>query len=161
MKLRTQHTHVIDLIFPIAVFFVFAASSLAVLMLAANIYSRQTADAESNYTTRISLSYVNEKIRQNDVDGGISIRSLEGHDCLAMETTLNDVLYTTYIYAHEGMLKELFIRSDTKAHLKDGRMIMEVADFTMDEIGEGLFRFTSVDPDGNTMTLVTSERSTQ
>ena len=159
MKLRTQHRHVIDLILPIAVFFVFAASSLAVMMLAANIYGKQTADADTSYTTRISLSYVSEKIRQNDTDGGISIQTLEGQDCLAMEISLNDVLYTTYIYAHEGMLKELFIRSDVEAHLRDGKPIMAVQDFTMEEVKEGLFRFTSVDADGNTMTLVTSERS--
>lgn len=84
MKLRTQHRHVIDLILPITIFFVFAASSLAVLMLAANIYGRQTTDAENNYMARISLSYINEKIRQNDLAGGISIQSLEGQDCLAM-----------------------------------------------------------------------------
>lgn len=77
-----------------------------------------------------------------------------------MEISLNDVLYTTYIYEHEGMLKELFIRSDVEAHLTDGKTVMAVKDFTMEEIGEGLFRFTSVDPDGNTMTLITSERST-
>ena len=61
MKLRNQQGHTIDLIFPIAVFFVFAASSLAVLLLAANIYSKQTADADANYMSRISLYYVNEK----------------------------------------------------------------------------------------------------
>ena len=159
MKLRIQHRHVIDLIFPIAVFFVFAASSLAVLMLAANIYSRQTADADSNYTTRVSLSYVREKIRQNDTEGGISVQTLEGQSCLALETNLNDVIYTTYIYAHEGMLKELFIRSDAEAHLSDGKPILEVKDFTIEEPEDGLFRLTSVEPDGTAMTFIASERS--
>ncbi len=160
MKLRTQHRHVIDLIFPIAVFFVFAASSLAVLMLAANLYGKQTVDAEGNDRARISLSYINEKIRQNDSDGGIFVTSIEGQDCLAMQTRLNDVLYTTYIYGHEGMLKELFIRNDVEAHLNDGKPIMELNGFTIEEIADGLFRFTSVDPDGNTQTLISSERST-
>ena len=160
MKLRNQQGHTIDLIFPIAVFFVFAASSLAVLLLAANIYSKQTADADANYMSRISLYYVNEKIHQNDKDGGVSIQSLEGQDCLALQTNLIDVLYTTYIYEHEGQLKELFIRNDVEAHLKDGKPIMEINNFTMDVIGEGLFRFSSVDPDGNTQSLITSERST-
>ena len=59
-----------------------SASSLAVLLLAANIYSKQTADADANYMSRISLYYVNEKIHQNDKDGGVSIQSLEGQDCL-------------------------------------------------------------------------------
>lgn len=160
MKSRTQHRHVIDLVFPIAVFFVFAASSLAVLMLAANLYGKQTAEAEGNYTARISLSYISEKIRQNDKDGGVSIQSIEGEDALALKTLLNDVVYTTYIYEHEGMLKELFIRNDVEAHLSDGKPIMELEGFTMEEIGERLFRFTSMDSDGNTQTLIASERST-
>lgn len=160
MKFRTRHNHVIDLVFPIAVFFVFAASALAVLMLAANIYGEQTTDADGNFTARIPLSYISEKIRQNDTNGSVSIQTLEGQDCLAMESNYNDVRYVTYIYAHEGMLKELFIRQDVDAHLTDGKNIMAIQDFTMDELGEGLFRFTSVDTNGNTLTLISSERST-
>lgn len=160
MKYRDQNGHTIDLIFPIAVFSVFAASALAVLLLAANIYNKQTADADANYMSRISLFYVNEKIHQNDKDGGISVKTIEGQDCLALETSLNDVLYTTYIYEHEGMLKELFIRNDVTAHLKDGKAIMEIRDFTIEIIGKGLYRFSSLDPDGNIQSLITSERST-
>ena len=57
------------------------------------------------------------------------------------------------------MLKELFIRSDVDARLVDGRDIMEVSDFTIDEIGNGLFRFTSADDDGTTSVMIASERS--
>ena len=67
--------------------------------------------------------------------------------------------YTTYIYADEGMLKELFIRNDATLRLKDGRDIMEVNDFTMEEIGANLFRFTSADKNGNTSVLIATERS--
>ena len=135
MKFRTQHRHVIDFTFPIAVFFVFAASSLAVLMLAANIYSSQTAEANNNYMARTSLSYVNEKIRQNDERGGIFIQSLE------------------------GKLKELFLREGVDARLRDGQEIMEVQKFSVEGIGEGLFRLTSIDLDGNETSLIASERS--
>ena len=150
MKFRTQHRHVIDFTFPIAVFFVFAASSLAVLMLAANIYSSQTAEANNNYMARTSLSYVNEKIRQNDERGGISIQSLEGQDCLVLENQVAGVSYLTYIYQHEGKLN---------ARLRDGQEIMEVQKFSVEGIGEGLFRLTSIDLDGNETSLIASERS--
>lgn len=159
MKFRTQHRHVIDFTFPIAVFFVFAASSLAVLMLAANIYSNQTADANNNYMARTSLSYVNEKIRQNDERGGISIQTLEGQDCLVLENQIAGVSYTTYIYQYDGKLKELFIREGVDVRLQDGQDIMEVQDFSVEGIGEGLFRLTSVDLDGNETSLIASERS--
>ena len=160
MKFRTQHRHVIDFTFPIAVFFVFAASSLAVLMLAANIYSGQTADANNNYMARTSLSYVNEKIRQNDAMGGISIQTVEGQQCLVMEHQIADVSYSTYIYQYGGKLKELFIREVVDVRLQDGQDIMDVQGFSIEGIGEGLFRLTSVDADGNETSLIASERST-
>ena len=144
MKFRIQHRHVIDFTFPIAVFFVFAASSLAVLMLAANIYSSQTAEANNNYMARTSLSYVNEKIRQND---------------LVLENQVAGVSYLTYIYQHEGKLKELFLREGVDARLRDGQEIMEVQKFSVEGIGEGLFRLTSIDLDGNETSLIASERS--
>ncbi len=159
MKFATSNRHMIDLIFPIAVFFVFATSSLAVLMLSAKLYRSQTETADNHYTTRTSLAYVNEKIRQNDKNGSIFIRTIEEQDCLALESSIDGVSYTTYIYAQEGMLKELFIRSDVSAQLKDGRSIMEVNDFTIEEIGSNLFRFTSADKNGNTSELIASERS--
>ena len=59
MRFRSQNRHVIDFIFPLAVFFVFAASSFAVLVLSANIYNTQTKESSSNYVARPSLAYVN------------------------------------------------------------------------------------------------------
>lgn len=159
MKFRTPNRHIIDLIFPIAVFFVFAASSLAVLMLSARLYRSQTELADGNYTTRTSLAYVNEKIRQNDENGSISIRTVEKKQCLALESVMDGIPYTTYIFASEGTLKELFIRNDAPLHLSDARAIMNVHDFTMEEIGANLFRFTSADQNGSASVLIASERS--
>lgn len=159
MKFRTSNRHIIDLIFPIAVFFVFAASSLAVLMLSARLYRSQTQAADNNYTTRTSLAYLNEKIRQNDVNGGVFIKTIEEKKCLALESDIDGIPYTTYIFASEGMLKELFIRNDAPLHLKDARSVMEVNDFTMEEIDSNLFRFTSTDQNGGESVLISSGRS--
>lgn len=159
MKLTTSNKHVIDMVFPIAVFFVFAASALAVLTLSARFYRSQTTEAEYRYTERTSLAYVSEKIRQNDQNGGISIQTVEDQECLAIKSIEDGISYTTYIYVQDGMLKELFIRDDADLHLKDGTEIMEVGDFTMEEIDTNLFRFTSMDKDGKTSVLTASERS--
>ncbi len=48
MRFQTRSSHVIDLIFPIALFFVFAASSLSVLILAADIYASTTNRMAAN-----------------------------------------------------------------------------------------------------------------
>ena len=159
MRFRTQHRHVIDFIFPIAVFFVFAASSLAVLMLSANVYSTTTTQSNDNYTARTSLAYVNEKIRQNDENGGISVETLEGIECLALAGSYEGAEYTTYIYEYDGMLKELFVRNDVDVSLKDGKNIMPVYSFKIEKVGKTLYRFTSVDQNNNETTLTASGRS--
>ena len=160
MRFRSQNRHVIDFIFPLAVFFVFAASSFAVLVLSANIYNTQTKESNSNYVARTSLAYVNEKIHQNDEGGGISIQSVDGRDCLALAGNSDGIAYTTYIYEYDGSLKELFIRDGVSASLKSGKDIMELESFQMEEIEEGLFRFVFTDKDGRKSSSLVAERST-
>ena len=77
MRFRPRHRHVIDLIFPIALFFVFAASSLSVLILAANVYTSTTKRLSINDENRTVLSYLSEKIRQNATDGAINSVSID------------------------------------------------------------------------------------
>ena len=52
MNKKRLRQHTIDFIFPIALFFVFAASSLVVLILSANIYRNITENSRSIFTTR-------------------------------------------------------------------------------------------------------------
>ena len=48
MRFRTRSRHVIDLIFPISLFFVFAVSALSVLILAGNIYASTSSRLRVN-----------------------------------------------------------------------------------------------------------------
>ena len=161
MRFQRQKNHVIDLLFPIAVLFVFAISSFLVLVLSAHIYSSQTQKTNTGYTVHTSLSYVAEKIRQNDSDGGISAGTFQGQECLVLKGDSGDIRYTTYIYSYKGKLKELTLRDGTDASPSDGKDILAVADFSVSEIRPGLFRFTSTDTDGTTASVTISERSHQ
>ena len=153
MRFQRQKNHIIDLLFPIAVLFVFAISSFLVLVLSAHIYSSQTQ--------KMNTAYVAEKIRQNDSDGGISAGTFQGQECLVLKGGSGDIRYTTYIYSYKGKLKELSLRDTTDASLSDGKDILAVADFSVSEIRPGLFRFTSTDTDGTTASVTISERSRQ
>lgn len=142
--------HTIDFIFPIALFFVFAASSLAVLILSANIYKNITESSEVLFTSRTCLSYITEKIRQND-EGGVGhiyLDSFDGHPSLVMEQTMGEQNYYTYIYEDDGVLRELFIQDGASASAKNGTAIMEVSSFHMEEAAPGLLRF-SCSSEGN------------
>lgn len=161
MRFQTRSRHVIDFIFPIALFFVFAASSLVVLILAADIYGSTTNQLQANDENRTALSYISEKIRQNDAGGAPEIATVEGIECLALAADYNDVPYTTYIYEYEGMLKELFARDDASVSLKDGKDIMEISSLTILQIDDRLYQFITVDSQDREDSLVVSERSVQ
>ena len=87
---------------------------LAVLLLAANLYSSTTGQIQANDQNRTCLSYITEKIRQNDSKGAVSIQDIEGTRCLALRGNYNGVDCTTYIYEYDGLLKELFLKMNIK-----------------------------------------------
>ncbi len=159
LRFQRQKNHVIDLLFPIAVLFVFAISSfLPCAGPVCPIYTvRKTQKINTGYTVHTSLAYVAEKIRQNDSDGGISAGTFQGQECLVLKGGSGDIRYTTYIYSYKGKLKELTLRDGTDASLSDGKDILAVADFSVSEIRPGLFRFTSTDTDGTTASVTISE----
>ncbi|MDE6961187.1 MAG: DUF4860 domain-containing protein [Lachnospiraceae bacterium] len=159
MRFQTRSSHVIDLIFPIALFFVFAASSLSVLILAADIYASTTNRMAANDQNRTVLAYISEKIRQNDAQGAVGMSVVDGTDCLTMSAVYNGTPCTTYIYEYEGMLKELFINDGILFSLKDGKDIMEIASLSIEQLDEQVYQFTAVDSDGCKSSLITSERS--
>lgn len=159
MKFGTKRKHMIDVIFPIALFAVFALSALTVLLLAARIYRYTTENSAMNYTARTGLSYISEKIHQNDVGGQIEIGELHGRDALVMTQEYEDTKYYTYIYVYDNELKELFIKENARAELKAGTSIMEIQDFSMEQQEENLFRFTCTDQNDQTDSVMVTVRS--
>ena len=73
MRFRLKQRHMIDFLFPVALFFVFALSALTVILLATQIYRSTTENSSLNYTARTSLSYISEKVHQNDSRQSISL----------------------------------------------------------------------------------------
>ena len=91
MKRRNEKKHVIDFLFPLAVFFVLAASSVAIVVLASGFYSRQVKASSDSYSGRTALAYVTEKMHQNDENGAIA----DGPDWLLIYRYDDDVLVLT------------------------------------------------------------------
>ena len=160
MRFQRQKNHVIDLLFPLAVLFVFAISSFLVLVLSAHIYSSQTQEMNTGYTVHTSLAYVAEKIRQNDSDGGISAGTFQGQECLVLKGGSSDIRYTTYIYSYKGKLKELTLRDGTDASPSDGKDILAVADFSVRMCDRAnALRQTALTSEKNRMAMISSIRN--
>lgn len=159
MRFRTQRNHMIDFLFPVALLFVFAASAMAVILLATNIYRSATENSSLNYTAGTSLSYVTEKIHQSDENGMVSLGSFDGHDALILEQDYNGETYFTYIYTDEGALKELYVKDGAEVSASSGKSILPVKSFTMNTVSDKTFAFTCIDADGQKATSIVSIRS--
>lgn len=159
MQIRTRQSHMVDLLFPVALLFVFAVSSLAVILMATEVYRSTTENSSLNYTARTSMAYISEKIHQNDVGGRVSVGSYNGYDALVLQQDLNGTAYTTYIYMYKNELKELFARDGLEFPAEMGKTILAVEDFSLQEIKEGIFRFSCTDTDGQEASTIASVRT--
>lgn len=159
MGFRMKRRHMIDFLFPVALFFVFALSAVTLILLAAGIYRTTTEHSSFQYSARTGLAYLSEKIRQCDENGGVSLGTLDGCDALILEQQYGDDVYRTYIYTWEESLRELFIKDGVEASAENGRTILEVRDFTVEQLTERLFRFQCTDSEERTSTAVIGVRS--
>ena len=85
MRFQPRKHHIIDILFPISLYFVFTVSALTVLLLATNVYRITTENSALNFNANTSLSYITEKIHQNDTEGAVSIGSFDGHQALILK----------------------------------------------------------------------------
>ena len=159
MRFRIQQNHMIDFLFPVALFFVFAVSAMTVILLATGVYRSTTEHSSLNYTARTSLAYICEKIHQNDINGDVVLGTFDGCDALILKQPRREDTYQTYIYVYENELKELFIKDGVDAPAKSGKTILAVEDFSMETIKDGMFRFTCTDADGNRDSMIAGIRS--
>lgn len=153
MAESTARKHTIDILFPWALFGLLAICGLLVLILAADIYQDTTTMADENYESRTVLSYLTEKIHQND-NGTVTIGSVDGTDSLIIRQDYDGEEYCTYIFEEDGMLKELFVRSGTAVSTADGKAVIPVEDFKMEALENGLLHFSCMSEEGRKMDTV-------
>lgn len=159
MQFHTKRKHMIDFLFPVALFFVFALSALTVILLAARIYQSTTETSSLNYTSRTSLSYISEKIHQNDINDAVSLGSFDGCEALVIKQSVGEDIYYTYIYADNKELKELFVKDGTTAKASSGRKILDIQDFSIEQISDHLLKFSCTDQNNQTASSVIGIRS--
>ncbi|WP_148411709.1 DUF4860 domain-containing protein [Murimonas intestini] len=159
MRFTGKREHVVDFIFTLALFCVFAASSVLVTVIGAGVYKSVTSHMQINNTSRTSLAYIAEKIRQNDMASSVSAQEIEGHTALVLSEYYDGTEYATYIYEDEGQLKELFQKASSTPALAAGQPIMEVSDFEAMQLKDRLYRFTVEDTDGGRFSVDVCQKS--
>ena len=62
-----QQRHIIDILFVLALFGIFALSAIFLITIGANIYGKTMNNMERNFDTRTALAYITEKVRRSSV----------------------------------------------------------------------------------------------
>lgn len=148
--------HTVDVLFTLALFCVLAASSLLVAVLGAQVYEGIAARMGDHYTSRTTLSYIVNKVRQNDQGGGVRLGKLGDGPALVMEEEIGGSSYQTWIYQSGGELRELLTRSDNTIRPEDGQSIMPVDHLEIAQVGDGLFRLSVQTNSGEDTVLVST-----
>ena len=92
---QKRERHIIDILFVIALFCIFALSAIFLISVGADIYGKTVSHMEANFNSRTAFAYVTEKIRQSDQADGISLGEIDGRPALLLSRNLNGTDYIT------------------------------------------------------------------
>lgn len=107
----------------------FALCSLFIVLIGAKDYQVVVEQSEQNNEIRASLTYVANKIRQNDEAGFVQVFNQDGTQILSLTQDIDGQLYDTYIYFYNGNLNEQFVKHTAKIDLNEGSVITAVERF--------------------------------
>ncbi|MCL2851995.1 MAG: DUF4860 domain-containing protein [Defluviitaleaceae bacterium] len=153
--------HVIDVLFTLALFCVFAAASLIVVFIGADVYSSTVRRMDTSFEVNTTLMFVSTNIRQHDSQGAVRIDELEGRPALVLRQYLIGRIFETWIYHHNGELRELFIDSENRyaLSLDAGQSLINVYSFHVEMVQDGLVAIYAESEDGTSGRMLVSLRS--
>ena len=143
----------------LALFLVFAAGVLTVLVYGARIYRAQSADMQTSFSRRTCLSYISAKVRHFDEAGALNLEDFDGVQALTLREVIADTPCVTYIYCYDGQLMELFCEEGTVLSPRDGLEIAPIAALSFAQEAPGLFYIVATAPDGGQSAIYLAVRS--
>ncbi len=133
-----KNRHMVDLLFVITLFILFAVSSMAIVAIGADVYESSVESMEDNYTDRTAYQYLTEKLRQYDRDNRIEVASFGDSDALVLSESVYDTDYVTYIYLYDGYIRELVIKKGTDVPPSSGQTVIEAEAFNVKKTSDNL-----------------------
>ena len=141
LELKKTPEHTIDRVFLLALLALFAATTFLVVSIGAKQYHSIADSMTANYETRTVSSYLEEKMNQNDVAGSVAVTSIGAFPAIALSETVNDAIYTTYIYCYDGYLREITVSDGTTVLPGDGQKIIETKALAIDMVSSNLYHY--------------------
>lgn len=143
----------IDTAFVSCLFLLFAVTSCILILIGAEQYRATTDAMKQNYEVRTTVSYLKEKLHQNDTCAETETAYLAGGYALVLTNSIDGNTYSTYIYYYDGALRELSA-AETSAFTPDsGQVIVTLESFDAEIVRPGLVRAVFKDTYGISHTL--------
>lgn len=162
MKLKQENRHIVDVLFVLALFCVFAISALMLVTIGVSVYQKTADNMSYNYNSRTAFAYISEKIRQNDSSDSVRVGSLGDTPAVILSQEYNGSVYHTYLYAYENKLCELFVSADSNIGaglLSAGSPILPIMSFELIPVDNDLFRIYIVTEDNQELSIYISTQS--
>ncbi|MCR4611866.1 MAG: DUF4860 domain-containing protein [Lachnospiraceae bacterium] len=103
------------------IFSIFAILSLVLIAVGIQFYNSISDKVENNSEIRASVSYLENKLRSNDYEGGVEVVKIDGKDVILLSNE-GSVSMKTAIYVDDGKLQE-YIAKDNDIKLGYGDTI--------------------------------------
>lgn len=132
---------------------IFAFCSVMLLYAGVIEYRNVTKSNLNNYELRTTLTYVATKVRQNDVEDHIKIRTQEDTPVLSILEEVDGETYETAIYYYYGTMYEYYHRLDREFYLENGFKVVNIEDFQFDISDDGLLTLTARNKDNAKETM--------
>ena len=156
--------HITDVLFTLTLFAVFAAASLMVVFIGADVYSSTISRADTSFEINSSLSFVTTKIRQHDTADAVRLDNVSGIPALVLTQEIGDAYFETWIYHYDGVLREIFINRENAdaLWLGAGQPLASVYHFSFEKPAAGLIEISAISESGlhaRTLVALVSGRS--
>ena len=127
--------YTVDSVFALVLFVLFAITALFVTSSGALAYKNVSQTMEERFDRSTCVSYITAKIRGNTDNGKITVESFCGNSALCIRETINDSVYTTYIYCSDGAVRELFCLEGLELGADAGSVIADAQSLSFSEKG--------------------------
>ena len=154
-----RYIHTADAVFALVLFCAFALSMLLVLMTGATAYQDIRNAVENHNSENLCVSYIATKVRHSDTAGGVSIGAIGDTPAIVLSIGAGGSYYDTYVYLHDGYVRELFIERGYEFYPEDGENVMAVNDLAFGFTEDGLLRVFCTGTGGRTAETFLSLRS--
>ncbi len=149
----------VDLLFVITLFILFAVSSMAIVAIGADVYESAVVSMEENYTDRTAYQYLTEKLRQYDRDSRIDVATFGDSDAIVLSESVYDTNYVTYIYLYDGYLRELVIKEGADVAPASGQTVIEADSFNVTKKSDNLINISITCPGRDEISFYIASRT--